>query len=170
MAKKRFAKLVPKAPGADRELLFINIADARNVVPIVDSGEHAGYWVLVMPRAGFSLRKYLDASGGLLALPEAVEVLKDVCDALADLAGRVVHRDLKPENVLRLNGRWCLADFGISRYVEATTAPDMQKLMREPDPCRPLIGMSGHHVACPVREPRYCGQARRPEDKRRLHY
>jgi serine/threonine-protein kinase len=28
---------------------------------------------------------------------------------------------------LLLNGRWCLADFGISRYAEATTAPDTRK-------------------------------------------
>jgi serine/threonine-protein kinase len=29
--------------------------------------------------------------------------------------------------VLLLNGLWCLADFGISRYAEASTAPDTQK-------------------------------------------
>lgn len=39
----------------------------------------------------------------------------------------MVHRDLKPENVLLLDGHWCLADFGISRYAEATTAPDTKK-------------------------------------------
>ena len=33
------AKFVPKAPGADRELLFVNLTPVRNVVPIVDSGE-----------------------------------------------------------------------------------------------------------------------------------
>ena len=130
--REAVAKLVPKAPGADRELLFSNISDVRNVVPIIDSGEHEGYWVLVMPRAEMSLRQYLDASGGLLALPGAVEALKDICDALTDLAGKVVHRDLKPENVLRLNGRWCLADFGISRYAEATTAPDTRKFALSP--------------------------------------
>src|SRR5437879_5999418 len=76
------AKLVPKAPGADRELLFVNLADVRNVVPVIDSGEHEDYWVLVMPRAEMSLREHLDRSGGLLALSDAVEVLKDICDAL----------------------------------------------------------------------------------------
>ncbi|TDO29483.1 serine/threonine-protein kinase [Kribbella sp. VKM Ac-2527] len=126
------AKLVPKAPGADRELLFVNLADVRNVVPIIDSGEHDDYWVLIMPRAETSLREYLDSAGGSLDLPDAIEVLKDVCDALADLEGRVVHRDLKPENILRLNGHWCLADFGISRYAEATTAPDTQKFALSP--------------------------------------
>jgi serine/threonine protein kinase len=126
------AKLVPKAPGADRELLFVNLADVRNVVPVIDSGEHEAYWVLVMPRAEMSLREHLDESDGLLALPDALEVLKDICDALVDLDGRVVHRDLKPENLLRLAGAWCLADFGISRYAEATTAPDTQKFALSP--------------------------------------
>jgi serine/threonine protein kinase len=125
-------KLVPIAPGADRELLFSNLGDVRNIIPIIDSGEHQGYWVLVMPRAEMSLRKHLNDSGGQLSLPESVEVLKDICDALTDLADRVVHRDLKPENVLRLNGRWCLADFGISRYAEATTAPDTRKFSLSP--------------------------------------
>jgi eukaryotic-like serine/threonine-protein kinase len=126
------AKLVPKAPGADRELLFVNLSDVRNIVPIIDSGEHEGYWVLIMPRAEMSLRIYLDTAGGSLALPDAAEALKDICDALTDLTGKVVHRDLKPENVLRLNGHWCLADFGISRYAEATTAPDTQKFALSP--------------------------------------
>jgi len=126
------AKFVPKAPGADRELLFVSIEDARNIVPIIDAGEHAGHWVLVMPRADFSLRGRLGDSGGSLSLTTVIDVLKDICDSLADLEGRIVHRDLKPENVLRLNGRWCLADFGISRYAEATTAPDTQKFAVSP--------------------------------------
>ena len=54
-----------------------------------------------------------------------------------DLEGKVVHRDLKPENVLRLDGRWCLADFGISRYAEATTAPDTRKFAMSPQYAAP---------------------------------
>ena len=44
----------------------------------------------------------------------------------------MVHRELKPANVLVLDGSWCLADFGISRYAEATTAPDTQKFALSP--------------------------------------
>ncbi len=50
------AKLIPKQPGADRELLFENLADVRCVVPVVDRGESGDCWVLVMPRAEKSLR------------------------------------------------------------------------------------------------------------------
>jgi hypothetical protein len=126
------AKLVPKAPGAERELLFADLRDVRNVVPIIDQGETDDSWVLVMPRAEKSLRKYVEDADGPLELAEAVSVLSDIAATLVDLDGRVVHRDLKPENVLLLGGRWCLADFGISRYAEATTAPDTRKYSMSP--------------------------------------
>jgi serine/threonine-protein kinase len=120
--EKAAVKLVPKAPGTEREMLFIDLEGVRNVVPVIDSGEHEDQWVLVMPRAEKSLRDHLQKHGQL-SLNEAVAVLSDVAEALADLKDReIVHRDLKPENILLLGGRWCLADFGIARYAEATTA------------------------------------------------
>ncbi|MFE9959238.1 serine/threonine-protein kinase [Micromonospora sp. NPDC005299] len=123
------AKLIPKEPGAERELLFADLSGARNVVPILDSGETADSWVLVMPRATRSLRQHIESAQGRLPLHEALVILSDIATALTDLHNRVVHRDLKPENVLLLGGRWCLADFGISRYAEASTAPDTRKYM-----------------------------------------
>lgn len=120
------AKLVPKDPGAGRELLFVDLDGVRNVVPVIDSGEAGDHWILIMPRAECSLRDRLDA--GAMGLEEAVAATKDVTDALVDLARRgVVHRDIKPENTLLLDGHWCLGDFGISRYAEATTATHTRK-------------------------------------------
>lgn len=55
-----------------------------------------------------------------------------IATALAASDGRVVHRDLKPENVLYLDGHWCLADFGIARHAEASTALDTRKLAMDP--------------------------------------
>ena len=52
-------KLVPKAPGADREILFEDLDGVPNVVPILDRGEWKNFWVLVMPKADKSLRDYL---------------------------------------------------------------------------------------------------------------
>ncbi|MEU7162425.1 serine/threonine-protein kinase [Streptomyces chrestomyceticus] len=120
-------KLVPKQPGTEREMLFTDLADVRNIVPIIDSGEHEDQWVLVMPRAEKSLRAHLQQHGSLPA-NEAVAVLSDIAATLADLDGQVVHRDLKPENVLLLDGHWRLADFGIARYSEAATAKQTFKL------------------------------------------
>ncbi|MFJ4031314.1 serine/threonine protein kinase [Streptomyces griseoluteus] len=120
--EKAAVKLVPKAPGTEREMLFTNLDGVRNVVPVIDSGEHEDQWALVMPRAQKSLRAHIQEHGQL-PLNKVVAVLSDIAEALADLKDReIVHRDLKPENVLLLAGRWCLADFGIARYAEATTA------------------------------------------------
>ena len=121
-------KLVRKDPRAQRELLFGELDGALNVVPILDRGECGDYWVLVMPLAEKSLRDHLDETNGMLTVNEAVSVLVDIVKALAAVeASGVVHRDIKPANVLLLHGRWCLADFGIARYAEATTAWDTWK-------------------------------------------
>ena len=72
------AKLVPKEPGAERELLFENLSNVRNVVPIIDSGETKDHWVLIMPRADKSLRRHLEAAGGPLDAAEAVSILIDI--------------------------------------------------------------------------------------------
>ncbi|HEX3433829.1 MAG TPA: serine/threonine-protein kinase [Solirubrobacteraceae bacterium] len=121
------AKFVPKVPGAEREMLFVELGTARNVIPIIDSGETEDSWVMIMPRAERSLRGHIDAKGPALSVGEVRSVLIDIAAALVDLDGIVVHRDIKPENVLLHGGRWCLADFGISRYAEASTAEDTRK-------------------------------------------
>jgi serine/threonine protein kinase len=131
-AREAVAKLVPKAPGAERELLFEDLAEVPNIVPVIDSGATDDAWVLIMPRAEKSLRQHLVEAGGPLEVAEAVRILMDTARALVGLDGRVVHRDLKPENILFLDGHWCLADFGIARYAEATTAPDTRKYALSP--------------------------------------
>jgi serine/threonine-protein kinase len=122
-------KLVPKDPGAQRELLLAeDLSGVPNVVPVIGTGEMGTNWVILMPRADQNLREFLLTTGGALNAAMAVPILLDVAQALVGLADKgVVHRDLKPENILRLDGRWCLTDFGISRYAEATTAADTRK-------------------------------------------
>ncbi|WP_254902512.1 protein kinase domain-containing protein [Mycobacterium simiae] len=128
------AKLVPKDPGAERELLMgdsLAAAKYRNIVPVLDQGEHEHDWVIVMPRAEQSLAAYL-RDRGPLSMDDLVPVLRDVATALAEIDGTIVHRDLKPPNILLLNGAWCLADFGISRYAEKTTSNDTRKFSLTP--------------------------------------
>lgn len=125
------AKLIPKEPGADRELLFESLSGKPNIVPILDSGEFEGFYVIVMPRAEKSLRSHLETTGAL-AVDDASAILLDIATALASLETDVVHRDLKPENVLFLESRWCIADFGIARYAEASTAPDTRRFSMTP--------------------------------------
>ena len=125
-------KLVNKLPGTHRELLFVELDDVPNVVRIIDWGELDDYWVLVMPEAEKSLRDHLLEVKGRLDASDAVPILVDVAQALVAMEDCVVHRDIKPENILLLNGHWCLADFGIARYAEATTAPDTLKYSMSP--------------------------------------
>jgi serine/threonine protein kinase len=126
-------KFVPQDVDAGRDLLFVDLGEVPNVVPVLDSGEHAGHWVIVMPRAVGSLRDRLDRGiDDPVAVEEIARVMRDVATALAALQNRVVHRDIKPENLLELDEAWCLADFGISRYAEATTGPDTQKFALSP--------------------------------------
>ena len=123
-------KLVPKAPGADRELLIAPEAAGPYVVPILDMGEWKDYFVLVMPLADESLEHNLEQENGAIAWEVAEPILVDVATALAALARKVVHRDIKPGNVLLLDGRWCLSDFGIARYADATTDTQTHKLAK----------------------------------------
>ncbi len=130
-------KFVPKAPGASRELLFESLSGHPNIIPVVDTGEWEGYYVLAMPRAEKSLRQHLNEAGNKLPTNESLGILLDMAEALASLEKNVVHRDLKPENILFYQGRWCLADFGIARYAEATTAPDTRKYSYTPQYAAP---------------------------------
>ena len=125
-------KFIPKDPGAERELLFEELKDIPNVVPILDRGAWGDYWIIVMPRADKSLRDYLKENIEHLSLDDTIKVLSDVTAALVAMENRVVHRDIKPENILLLQGHWCLADFGISKYAEATTSTDTHKFKMTP--------------------------------------
>jgi serine/threonine-protein kinase len=144
-------KFIAKAPGAGRELLFEDLSGARNVIPILDRGERGNEWVIVMPRAEMSLRQRLAEASQGLPLQESVRILRDVVDALVDLQSRVVHRDIKPENTLKLGDHWCLADFGIARYAEASTAPDTRKFALTPAYAAPERWRTEHvTAACDV--------------------
>ena len=130
-------KFIPKVPGAARELLFEDLDGLPNVVPILDRGEWNGFWALVMPKADKSLRDYLRENIEILSIDDTVKVLSDITQALVAIEGRIVHRDIKPDNILLLGEHWCLADFGISRYAEATTAPDTRKYSMTPQYAAP---------------------------------
>ncbi|UYB35962.1 serine/threonine protein kinase [Arthrobacter koreensis] len=143
------AKFVRKEPGATREMLigdFLAAQNATNVIPILDSGEHDGQWVLVMPRAEMSLQQRLQQAEPV-ELAECVRILADVARAMAGLGVHVVHRDLKPANVLLLDGRWCVADFGIARYAEAATATETRKFSWTPPFAAPEQWLLEHATA-----------------------
>lgn len=109
--------------GAERFLREIAIA-ARlshpHIVPLIDSGEGAGFLYYVTSYVpGGSLRDLLTREGRLAA-KDALRIAQDVGAGL-DYAHRngFVHRDVKPENILFADGHAVLTDFGIARACSA---------------------------------------------------
>lgn len=88
------------------------------LLPPIDVGETDEALLLVMPRAEKALAD--------VAIPineSAIRaVLIDITSGLQQLhAIGIIHRDLKPANILRHEGHWKLADFGIARNQEIGT-------------------------------------------------
>ncbi len=121
---------VSAASVAHREL---RIADElkgnsyEHVTPFIDAGEDAdsGNYFLVMAKAEGSLQGAIEKSGPHTAV-DAASVLLQVVKGLIEV-GELVHRDLKPDNILFHEGKWKIADFGIARFVEETTASNTVK-------------------------------------------
>jgi tRNA A-37 threonylcarbamoyl transferase component Bud32 len=107
--------------GPDRFFREIRIAaqlQHPHILPLLESGEAAGFLFYVMPFVeGQSLRERL-AKSGELPVHEAVRLLTEIVDALSYAHARgVVHRDVKPDNVM-LSGRHALVmDFGVAKAV-----------------------------------------------------
>jgi serine/threonine-protein kinase len=99
-----------------REVEFASQLAHPNIVPIFMADEVGDVLYYTMPFIeGDSLRVRL-AKTGKLPLEEALQITREVGDALhyAHLQG-VVHRDIKPENILLADGHAVVADFGIAR-------------------------------------------------------
>ena len=69
---------------------------------------------------GGSLENWLKDNGGKASSQaEAVKITLEILRGLENLHEKsFVHRDLKPDNILIMNGRHCLADFGVSREIK----------------------------------------------------
>lgn len=95
-----------------------------NIVTIFEAGEDNGRHFIAMELLeGQSLRDVLEIEGNL-PLERTVDIVKQVCDALAYAHSRgVVHRDIKPDNVHVLPGGRSIkiTDFGIARIMEEPT-------------------------------------------------
>jgi serine/threonine protein kinase len=94
----------------------------ENVIPFLDAGEDAngsGYFV-VMPIAEGSLQQYLNENGAI-SPTETREIILAIASGLLEVPG-LIHRDLKPGNILKHEGIWKIADFGIGKFVEDSTS------------------------------------------------
>lgn len=69
----------------------------------------------------FFVMKYCETSleqemeNRILSMQKILDVLLDICQGLTEChSNDIIHRDLKPANILKYEGRWVLADFGMS--------------------------------------------------------
>ena len=111
------------ALGPERFLREIEISAQLHhphILPLYDSGDADGLLYYVMPYVeGESLRDRLTREKQL-ALDDALQIAREVADALSYAHSRgVIHRDIKPENILLESGHAVVADFGIARAITA---------------------------------------------------
>src|SRR5882672_352491 len=101
----------------EREAQAVARLNHPNIVQVHDFGEEGDVAYLVMEFiGGRELKHYFDVKERF-ALPEALRIMCELCDALAFAhdAG-VVHRDVKPGNImLDAQMRAKLTDFGVAR-------------------------------------------------------
>ncbi len=112
-----------QALGHDRFLREIAVAATLahpHILPLFDSDIADGMLFYTMPYVeGETLRHRLQREGRL-PVADAVEIARDVADALAYAhAQNIVHRDIKPENILIEAGHPVVSDFGIARAISA---------------------------------------------------
>lgn len=98
------------------------LSDHPNIVSIYDADEENGLHFLVCQyMEGGSLADELNSSGRL-PVGEAIELGRQVADALAHAHSKgVLHRDIKPDNVwLTSTGEAKLGDFGLALIADRT--------------------------------------------------
>lgn len=108
--------------GSERFLREIQLAAGLqhpHILPVYDSGAADGLLYYVMPYVeGESLQARIRRERQL-PLEEAIQIVREVADALGFAHSRnVVHRDVKPANILLQGGHAMVADFGIARAIE----------------------------------------------------
>lgn len=94
----------------------------KNILPVFDSGQdsESGRYFIVMPEAEISLQAYLDQMGSISEI-DAIRIMRAIVDGLQEVPD-LVHRDLKPGNILKHEGEWKIADFGIAKFVQESTS------------------------------------------------
>lgn len=91
-----------------------------NIISVIELDRFEDYVYVVSDFAdGGSLENWLKENRQAASEAEAVEITLQILKGLENLHEKgFVHRDLKPDNILIMNGKLCLADFGISREVK----------------------------------------------------
>jgi serine/threonine protein kinase len=120
----------------------------EHVIGIFDLIRVDGQDALVMEYAdGGSLDDYLKRVRAEEEQPLDVRTIRDIATSilrgiheLHSCSESIIHKDIKPSNVLRVQGKWKLADFGISRFDQRPPQPGTVTHGRTPDYSPPEQG------------------------------
>ncbi|MCB1717810.1 MAG: serine/threonine protein kinase, partial [Candidatus Competibacteraceae bacterium] len=97
-----------------------NLAHPK-IIKVFDSGVHDNHYYIAMEYlSGGTLKDKLKT----LSIPDALQILKDMTDALSYAHEHgVVHRDIKSQNILMYpDGTPILSDFGVAKALDGSTA------------------------------------------------
>ncbi|HWJ03916.1 MAG TPA: Stk1 family PASTA domain-containing Ser/Thr kinase [Verrucomicrobiae bacterium] len=106
-----------------REAQAVASLSNPNIVSVYDVGKDEDQEYIVMEFVdGKNLKEYIKEHAPLQA-EEAVNIAKQICDALDHAhKNQIIHRDIKPHNILlTTDGRAKVTDFGIARAASAAT-------------------------------------------------
>jgi serine/threonine protein kinase len=131
-----------------RERRLLESVRDPHVVEVLDLVAEGETLAIVMEYVSRSdLRSHVHEQGGALAPAMAVDIARQILEALAAVhAAGVVHRDVKPENVLiggvDDNGHASvkLSDFGVSRLIDGRTLTRLTGLIGTPRYMAPELG------------------------------
>ena len=113
-----------------RVLSFLNCLDHPNIIELLGSYTHCGVHSLIFPVAEYDLRRLLESDQpsnfqfehnylfALCGLASALEKLHDFSYKELDVELIGCHHDLRPHNILIQDGKFLLADFGLSNLKE----------------------------------------------------
>jgi len=125
--------------GTDEQALFnegrlaVNITHP-NVVRVIYFHNGTRYpdlppYMLMEYVAGSTLQKVISdrRPRNFFSVEEMIEVFRQLASGMKAINQRLVHRDIKPDNILVEQGIYKIADFGLSKIVDATTRTETLK-------------------------------------------
>lgn len=156
----RACKLIPLEKAIELEglrRLKQQVSSHANLFPIEDVGAVEGWLYCLMPLADaastdmtvldpsgytpLTLRTYLERHGRR-PTKEVAQIGLELAAAISHLHNHgVTHGDIKPMNIMRANGRWMLADYGLARDLASPSGGGHTPGYCPPAPDRP--GTSG---------------------------